>query len=290
MNKTALSLTLISIFTVVVVLQRNAADLTRDEIEKLKVENVHLRTQLRALREARTDNHARAQSERLELMRLRAEVSNLHRQPSASTALIPAMETSPTNITTPPQVTIETRLIESSFNPLGVLGIADPQINNPLQMKLNEEQLDVLLKTLDGLPGVDLVSAPKVTTLDQRQALILTAAEGEMKPGQTRIGAQLDVVPLVDQARGIIGLTMHAEVQSSEPATGKVVGAFSSFADAQLLDGQTLALAGFVRSQQGEVVQPPRQVVVLVTPVRVDPAGNRIRVAQSGVLAPVLPP
>ncbi len=155
--------------------------------------------------------------------------------------------------TTQPQIQIEARFVEMAQADSRTLGF-DWLIGNPLSKDrvftnsagtgpmnfcgiLTDPQFQVVLRTLEQRPGVDLLSAPRVTTLSGRQAQMQTVdlrtvatglnPQALIPPGITgrdenssqlyqtntmRFGAVLDVIPQLSADGYTISMTVMASV------------------------------------------------------------------------------
>ncbi len=75
------------------------------------------------------------------------------------------------------------------------------------------DEADLLLKTLKDTAGVELLSAPRVTTLDGRQAVI-SVTENKMVEGREHaLGPSLDVEPRIAADRSSLNLTVVARLR-----------------------------------------------------------------------------
>ena len=75
------------------------------------------------------------------------------------------------------------------------------------------DETDLLLKTLKDTTGVDLLSAPKVLTLDGKQA-VLSVTENKMVAGREHaLGPSLDVEPRIAADGSSLNLTVVARLR-----------------------------------------------------------------------------
>jgi RNA polymerase sigma factor (sigma-70 family) len=161
---------------------------------------------------------ASAEMERLrrdnaELHRLRAEIGPLRERirklesenGSGTTAV--AAEAPKAS---PAQVTIEARYAEipaAAVQRLQGMGIAVPATVTEVTL-VSAEKTKELEEFLKGQEGIDLLSAPRVTTLDARQARISVEENIEIQGKQFPVGQVLDVLPEVSADRRSIGLKL----------------------------------------------------------------------------------
>jgi RNA polymerase sigma factor (sigma-70 family) len=274
-------------------------------LHRLREERVSLREQLAQLDSLRAENAQlgklrmgakeleRLRKEHLDLLRLRNEVARLRKQlqeQRVALAPTPSPESVLTNLP-PVQLTIEAKFVEALpavFNDLGWGTLVQASKQGAATGILTEQQSAALFRVLKETAGVDILSAPKVTTLDRRQAQIravdlrtIRTGAGELEPQE--VGPMLDVLPVVAADHATVELTAIAAIKQflgyteTEPAQ-PVFRNFSATAHAVLRDGQTLVLTGPRKQSVGELPPDAKQIFVLVTPTLIDPAGNRLHV------------
>ncbi len=232
----------------------------------------------------------------------------------------------------PPQVVIETKFVEISDAAMKKLGL-DWFTRNAISSRTNqtmsdvvltgtnvtkdkidaagnatnllptvtaiftEPQYQVVIKALEKASGIDLISAPKVTTLSGRQtqigtldlvpvqsSVVVPGAKGTLPNGGIQtyslpFGPVLDVVPSVAADGLAIQMTVVAatltEFLGFEKNTTKSSPPIRlrQFTDsAKIWDGQTLMLGQILQTQMGN----KKQLLVFVTATIIDPAGNRV--------------
>jgi hypothetical protein len=154
---------------------------------------------------------------------------------------------------------------------------------------LTEPQLRSLIHGFEQQAGADILAAPRVTTLNNRQANVQVVQMGDPDAGEPKLGPSLVVMPAISADRLTINLfawARLAEPMSSQNDTGterKQVLQTAVSGNAILKDGQTAVLCQWEgRSENGNSVplEDPACLVVLVTPTLIDPAGNRIHPAE----------
>jgi hypothetical protein len=202
----------------------------------------------------------------------------------------PSPENALTNVA-PVQLTIEAKFVEAPpdvFANLGWSALAQASKQGPATGTLREAEFTALFKALKETAGVDILSAPRVTTLDQRHAQVkvvdvrtIRTSEGNLE--QYEVGPVLDVVPVVSPDHSTVQLTVDAKIKEflgytdTEPAQ-PIFRDFVATAHSILFDGQTLVLTGPRKQSVGELPPDAKQIFVLVTPTLIDPAGNRLHV------------
>lgn len=155
---------------------------------------------------------------RAELAGLRGEVARLRRQTAGSgatsskvTASQPPAEATPT----PPQIVIESKWILLSAELLQELDLAR-QLPTEIPTHVSATQVQALLKSLQDETSATLLSAPKVTTLSQRQAQI-SVTDLTVENGRRFIsGPLLDVTPSLSPD-GSFELEFFAQWKVHEP-------------------------------------------------------------------------
>lgn len=121
------------------------------------------------------------------------------------------------------QIELQTRIIEmpdSGFAQFGLDGMKTDNKLSSFSGLLTVEQTDAVIKALEQMEGVTVLSAPKVTTLSGRQAQVKvvdvkTAPSGE----KYEVGPSIDMVPQISADRRSVDLTVSAQLKiPSTPA------------------------------------------------------------------------
>jgi hypothetical protein len=119
------------------------------------------------------------------------------------------------------QVTIQTRFVEMPEEVLAKFGLNGLKVEGKEssgQFVLDPAQTAQLVAALEQTQGVDLLSLPNVTTLDDRQAQIKTVNLRTVAPGDTReIGPVVDVVPHLSPDGRTVDLSVSARLQLLSP-------------------------------------------------------------------------
>jgi hypothetical protein len=250
------------------------------EFDQLLEENAQL-----AKLKVDADELERLRRERSELIRLRGEVGRLRREIESLNTRAPisgAIETPPaaTNRNPDKQITIETKFVVGPADLLTKLGMPSSGATSVL----NYPQLKVLLKTLEQSEGVDVLSGPKCTTLSGRQAEVSvtdTPTTGE-EPREREhfalgaiatVGADDRTINLVAYTRSDAPRIPSREGGLDLPALLAEAGISSNVS---LQDGQTLVASKMIDSTATAKARYNQLLVVLITPIVVDPAGNRL--------------
>jgi RNA polymerase sigma factor (sigma-70 family) len=142
----------------------------------------------------------------LELQRLRGEITMLRNQ--AAEAVARGATKSPTDLaegkfeaSEVPQVLLETRVAELSHERMATLlktgfpAVADP---NNFNLKMNAETAATVLRLFEESEGVDLLAAPRMTTLDGREARVSVTDELALPDGSALpLGLEVNFFPTV---------------------------------------------------------------------------------------------
>lgn len=192
----------------------------------------------------------------------------------------------------PPQVQLEVRFVE--VDPAASLQIESDQLSlntesQTLTAVLTPSQFDRMIQGLEAHPGTKVLATPKVSTLSGRAAQISMVQETpsvNRRTGDTQklpIGPVLDVTPQVLVEPPTIRLTLAAQLHqvTDEPDadTGVPQVLTHEFAaTVPALDGHTVVLFADAsgRDLASASAKRARRILVFVTPVLVDPAGNRV--------------
>jgi hypothetical protein len=115
------------------------------------------------------------------------------------------------------QVTIQARFAEMPEDVLakvGLDGMKSDAKESTAQSILGPEQAAHLLAALENSPGVNVMSAPRVSTLDGRQAQIKTVNLRTFGPGEIHeLGPVVDVVPYLSADGRSVDLTVIAQLK-----------------------------------------------------------------------------
>jgi hypothetical protein len=198
--------------------------LQQQSIQRLKTDKEHLEQTITVLgQELAAHQRALGEVERfrrenVELHKLRGEVGSLKdrirglEKLNASLSTAAVQSESAESATPPPQVSIRTRYAEmplALLQELQGMGIAVPS-DQTIATVLVSEQIRRLEEFLEKKEGVDLVSAPSVTTLDKRQARIAIENNIIVEGKDWPFGTVLDVVPEVAADRESTTLKLEA--------------------------------------------------------------------------------
>ena len=120
------------------------------------------------------------------------------------------------------QVLLRTRIVEmpdSAFASLGLDALKSEGKQSSRQTILAPEQAAALVKTLEGTAGVDILSAPMITTADGRQAQVKVADVRTAPSGEAfETGPMIDIVPHLSADRASVDLNITAQLRLAAPA------------------------------------------------------------------------
>ncbi len=291
--KTALAL------TAAVVALGGLAVWQRGAMERLRRENASLSDQLAvaaadaqeraaAAKRAQAEELARLQQEHAELLRLRGEVTRLRGAQRAAAAAPPpeAPAYDPDAAVATQQITIEARFVQApgtllkkpSADSLGldVTGTGVTAI-------LTDDQRRTFIKALEQGTGVAVLAAPRVTTLHNR-ATTVSSGQADATDAAVVLGPSLELLPLISPDLSTV--TLQSEARLTErlpPATGGPepgpLRQTTISGKAVLRDGETLVPCqriGAGAAGSSSAAAGTDTLLVLATPVLIDPAGNRL--------------
>ena len=116
----------------------------------------------------------------------------------------------------PRQVMLRTRvaeLPEEVFAQLGLDSLKSDSKESSGQTILGSEQAATLLKTLEAATGVDLLSAPKIITMDGRQAQVRATSEKTLSGETYETGPSVDVTPRISADGQAVDLAVSAQLR-----------------------------------------------------------------------------
>jgi RNA polymerase sigma factor (sigma-70 family) len=269
---------------------------------QLRAENEMLASELAVLRasapsdqssneyEVLLNELARLRHERSELLRLRDEVTRLRAHQRQEVPAMPAVPDELQALATQ-QISIEAKFIEAPLPLLARLSMDAIGLNitgSGATAILTESQFKELIRALESDGSVDMFAVPKLTTLHNRAGSISILAkepEGDLPVGQAgfesadnaveKDGHTVEILPVISQ--DLESITLHASARAKSQEMERDTAVSGSCV---LWDGQTMVLSQPInRSGRGlgPGLNEPAALVVFVTPVLIDPAGNRLK-------------
>ena len=166
------------------------------------------------------------------------------------------------------QVVMDSRIIEANGDAAGILDNTLANIGKP-DAPLSEAQAQDLIKKLEGLKGLDLLAAPRVTTLSGQPANISIGEEVVTDKATGKkdfVGLKIDVLATVDG--GLI--KMDAKARSYE-RDGSSDREWKAASVATLQSGQTLVLRGAATKEGGK-----NRVLLCLLTARTSPAPEKL--------------
>ncbi|MGO9201365.1 MAG: sigma-70 family RNA polymerase sigma factor [Limisphaerales bacterium] len=117
------------------------------------------------------------------------------------------------------QVQITTKVIEVADAALAKVGLDAFTVEggeSSVKQVLRGDQAEELVRVLRETDGVDLLSEPRITTLDGRQAEIRVIPEGTGAAGQGW-GCAINVVPVISGDKTAVDITLQARINRPAP-------------------------------------------------------------------------
>ena len=114
------------------------------------------------------------------------------------------------------QVMIQTRFVELSDDALasvGLAGLKSQGKESTSQSILELEQSRLLIQSLETTPGVNVLSAPRVSTSDGRQARVSVTNRRTIDGAEYEVGPTLDVLPQVTPDGKSVEMTIIAQMR-----------------------------------------------------------------------------
>lgn len=112
----------------------------------------------------------------------------------------------------PGMVTVTTRLLElpdAAMEQLGLQGLRTDQANSQLQTLFTGDQLKAILAAAEKLPGVDVLSTPRVATTSGQPAQMSVR---EARPDGTQTGPLINLTPTLDATGTSVRLDVGVEL------------------------------------------------------------------------------
>jgi len=143
-------------------------------------------------------------------------------------------------------------------------GVASPAGTVNLGVIKEFGDLDLLLQALEQSQKANIISNPKITTVNNREANILVGQEiplivqdeaGNPITELKKIGITLRVTPYINQD-GLITLDLHPEVSdlaSQSSTAGVIINTSEADTRVMVMDGETAVIGGLIRQNETEV-------------------------------------
>jgi RNA polymerase sigma factor (sigma-70 family) len=268
-------------------LQQQQASLT-SQVEELNRQRDDAAAQLAALQSK--NDQLRRDAE--DVLRLRAEVTQLRRQPVTRVAAPAPAALAATNSVTKasqPQIHITARFVTVPTEAMKSLGVWSPNPQGGSVGLMRAQQFKDVREALQGASDADVLGAPEVVTLNGRQAQFsatqavpISGSNGPDGVIYTNVGVSLDVIPNFNPASASFDLELVASLtqligDASKPGVQRTEASYS----VTLVAGQTVVLAKEVPGggwlpDHTNTVAGPKSLLVFVTPTAVDAAGNAL--------------
>jgi hypothetical protein len=251
--------------------------------------NEVLRSEIERLRGERLSAAEREEMNRrfLELQRLRGEVTLLRKQAADAAALASksgsdVKEEETTEAQEVAQVLLETRVAEMSPERMAALlksgfpPVADPKNFN---LKMEGQTTAAVLRLFEESEGVDLLTAPRMTTLDGREARVSVTDELALPDGTSLpLGLEVGFVPTVLPDKETIHLKVDVKFTEflgweNESKTVPRFRVRSVEHQESLGPGESALLGRSVVMGEGESREPKLQIYWISSHI-IDAAGN----------------
>ena len=226
------------------------------------------------LSNAEADELDRLRREHLELLRLRGEVGRLRREISENRAKISTIATNQVAESVPEKeskqpINIRARFVTGGAEVFAMFGLPSESATGIIE----KDQMEKLMEHLLNSDRVELRGEMRITTASGIQAQINSSESVTNGNHVIETGGMLTVLPKVSDDGLAIELKMIGslertyELNASGVPEQKINSDNNQVSNAVIHDGQTVAV--FWKWGQ-------QNVVMLVTPTLIDPAGNRI--------------
>ena len=113
------------------------------------------------------------------------------------------------------QVGIKTKVIEVTevaMDRIGMDALKAERTESSLQHVVAADQVDALLKELEGTEGAKLLAESNMLTADGRQAQVQTVDEQVIDGAKQSLGPVIDIVPVISADKKAIDVTLQAGV------------------------------------------------------------------------------
>lgn len=248
------------------------------ELERLRADNAQLKAQTFSPEDVQRMNR-----EFSELQRLRGEVTLLRRQFAGGTnAPAPSEEREPVEESQAPQLLFEARIAELTHERMTeLLAEGFPPVGNQrdFTLLLSPDKAEEFIRLLEQSEGVDIVSAPRVTTVDGREAAIAVTEELSLPDGKTLpLGLTLNVLGSLGTDHASVTLKVKVQMTEflgwgNEAQTVPRMRTRQAEQQAVLHPGQTLVMGRSVSKADGDEAEAKLQIYSICSTF-IDRAGN----------------
>jgi hypothetical protein len=232
----------------------------------------------------------RLKKENQELYRLRGEISALREEASQRISLPAAKVTQPdenlaeTSEQAQLQVTVEAKFITMPTPAMQSIDLFAEFQRSPgkeFKKSLTASDLQALLEKLTKTEGVEMLAAPKVTTLNRRPARVSIAETMKFAGQALDFGPELEVVPFVSPDHAI-ELTLSASFGEFLGYAQTEKERIPRFRVRQASDTRAVSKGGAVLLGLSKIIasaddSQTNGVFVLITPWLIDERGNQIQ-------------
>lgn len=110
-----------------------------------------------------------------------------------------------------------TEVPEEFLQALGLQNVGSGDAGNSTHLILNKDQSELLFRSLTNGTGVDILSAPRVTTLNGRQTQVSVFEEKTINNKPYTLGQAVDVIPQISADGRSIRLFVHGSISRERP-------------------------------------------------------------------------
>jgi hypothetical protein len=248
------------------------------QVAQLKADNTELSNQIAA----NAGSLAAQKDGSDELLKLRAEVTQLRAMKTApAVAASPATNGSPAKKPTP-QIHLSVKFVSIPTWTMPSFG-AGWTAAGPDTSLLSEEQFEVVRAAIDN-KDVDVMSAPNCVTLNGHEVDFAICRQVSIDNTNADIGIKMSAVPYFSSDATNVTLNLVAKlIQLTGDASQPGVATTQLSNQVNLIPDQTAVLKtdmpanGLLSDSNAPAIIEPRNLLVFVTPVFIDEAGNRLR-------------
>jgi hypothetical protein len=259
--------------------EKESLETRASELEQLRSENENLRNQSLSPADLQ-----KLHNDRLELQRLRGEVTLLRRQFSLLTnAPAQPEEEKPAPELEPLNVTIRAQVVEMTAARMSELfrELSLPE-QRPFPLVLEANKAKELFDLFEKSEGVRLVSTPQVTTADRRDAQVSVTQELKIPNGASEIiGVEIGTFAAIEPDRASVNLQVKVNVTellgwADEAQTTPKLRTRQAEQEALLRPGQMLLTGSTIAQVEGEDSEPKVQLYCL-SPTVINSRGESVQ-------------
>ena len=259
----------------------NENDSLRRQLAELKAANVNLSNQLSAM----GDSQSFSNSQLAELLKLRSEVTQLHKLTNSAVASAPARLTNDISAEKKPQtraqIFLSVKFISAPESVLQTSAAGWAPVGNGASL-LSEDQLRGFNKWIEQDATIRIITAPKIVTMNGREARVGFGQPVAANGTNVDLGSGLDVTPYFspDSSSFTLNLAAHLNQLTGNPSQ-PILETIQATNEVNLLPSQTVVMMAKISSagipgDTSGLPNRPGALLIFVTPTLIDDVGNRI--------------